>query len=146
MKKLIIIVLLISAVETVFAQTETTEKKKVEFLAGIRLQPYDCAAGMNHGLGFYLPNNRFRICLRNDFTFNYGEQTILDDNGNVIVLEKNGIYNYHTYNYLDFDYKISTKRNLFVGIAPGWVFAGGNQNYKFDESAGYYVLSLSAKL
>jgi hypothetical protein len=110
------------------------------------LQPYDFAVGMNMGLGFYLPNNRYRICLRNDFTFNYGEQTTVDNNENVVILEKNGIYNYHTYNYLDFDYKISTKRNLYVDAAPGWVFAGGNQNYKFDESAGYYVLSLSAKI
>jgi hypothetical protein len=35
MKKLIIVLLLISVIETVFAQTETNEKKRVEFLTGI---------------------------------------------------------------------------------------------------------------
>jgi hypothetical protein len=142
MKKLFFIFILISAVETIFAQTD---KSRLKLITGFKLLPIDWAGGMCLGLGLNL-TDRLEISVRNDFTFNYGKQTVSGDTVVFFSSDKNEIYNYHTFNYFDIEYKISSKRDIYLGLGPGWVFAGGNSTYRLSDQTGYYVLSLTAKI
>src|SRR3972149_1143754 len=103
---------------------------------GLKYTPIEYLGGPILGISLDNPQNKIAFNLRNDIIFAVG---VLKND----PVSPYQITDYHTYNYLDIDYKFSPKIRLSAGM--GWIYEGKKENYKLNEESGYPSITLAFK-
>lgn len=102
---------------------------------GIKYTPIEWIGGPLLGLGLESESKKVGVHFRNDIVLSVGQDPIQTESTYRLV-------RYHTYNYLDIDYKLTNKLSTGAGI--GWIFLVGENN-RFNSENGYTIATVFLK-
>ena len=134
MKNQILIILILFFSIEIYGQ----DKIKIYSNLGVKYTPLEYLGGPLVGLSVGKPNGKLMWNFRKDIIFSI-EKLNYGVNNNLIF----NLTNYHTYNYLDVDYKFSSKASVFIGGA--WIYEGKTHNTVLNSQSGYYAATLGLK-